>query len=152
MIQVHTVEQRTMVQGGQPPVTIIRQVDMKNGHGTKKVQVLRGNQVLAQESATLNFMDRQNVQRRKTSSVHKSLERKTLKKLNASKKQVATQRKLNASKKQVATQRKLNASKKQVATQRKLTSVSPKSAAATKKRKTVRREQTKKRMGKTKAH
>jgi len=93
MLQVHSVEQRTMVQGG-VPVTIIRQVDMKNGHGTKQVQVLRGNQMLAQESATINFMDRHNIQKRKTNSVHKSLERKTIKAITASlKKAVAATKK-----------------------------------------------------------
>ena len=131
MIQIHSVEQRTMVQGG-IPVTIVRQVDMKNGHGTKQVQVLRGNQVLAQESAPLNLTEKKSVQQRKTHSLHKSLERKTLKMLNASKKQVATQRKLNTSKKQVATQRELNASEQ-----------GPKKAT-TKKRKTVKRRQVKK--------
>ena len=103
MIQIHSVEQRTMVQSGQPPITIVRQVDMKNGHGVKQVQVIRGNTVLAQESATLNLTEKKNVQNRKTSSLHKSLERKTLKRINASKKQVATQGTLNASKKKAAT-------------------------------------------------
>lgn len=89
MIQIHTVEQRTMVQGGQPPITIVRQVDMKNGHGVKQVQVIRGNTILAQESAPLNLTEKKNVQQRKTSSLHKSLERKTLKSINASKKKAA---------------------------------------------------------------
>jgi hypothetical protein len=114
MIEVHTIEQRTMQQGSQPPVTIVREVVYQNGKGVKKIQVLRGDTVVSAESEKLNLTEKKNVQKGKTSALHKSLERKTLKKLNASKKQVATQRKLNASKKQVATQRKLNASKKAV--------------------------------------
>jgi hypothetical protein len=106
MIEVHTIEQRTMQQGSEPPITLIREVAFQNGKGVKKIQVLRGNTVVSSESEALNLTDKRNIQRRKTSSLHKSLERKTLKKLNASKKQVATQRKLNASKKQVATTKK----------------------------------------------
>jgi hypothetical protein len=106
MIEVHTIEQRTMQQGSEPPVTLIREVAFQNGKGVKKIQVLRGNTVISSESEALNLSEQKNVQKRKTSAMHKSLERKTLKKLNASKKQVATQRKLNASKKQVATTKK----------------------------------------------
>ncbi len=95
-----------MQQGSEPPVTLIREVAFQNGKGVKKIQVLRGNTVISSESEALNLSEQKNVQKRKTSAMHKSLERKTLKKLNASKKQVATQRKLNASKKQVATTKK----------------------------------------------
>ena len=102
MIEVHTIEQRTMQQGSQPPVTIVREVVYQNGKGVKKIQVLRGDTVVSAESEKLNLTEKKNVQKGKTSALHKSLERKTLKKLNASKKQVATQRKLNASKKAVS--------------------------------------------------
>lgn len=88
MIQVHTIEQRVLQQGSQPPVTLIREVAFQNGKGVKKIQVLRGNTVVSSESEALNLTDKQNIQKRKTSSMHKSLERKTMRKLNASKKQV----------------------------------------------------------------
>jgi hypothetical protein len=129
MIEVHTIEQRTMQQGSEPPITLIREVAFQNGKGVKKIQVLRGNTVVSSESEALNLTDKRNIQRRKTSSLHKSLERKTLKKLNASKKQVATQRKLNG-------QRKLNASKKAVSQKKAATKKQPVKTKATKARKT----------------
>ena len=89
MSEVHTIEQRTMQQGSQPPVTIVREVVYQNGKGVKKIQVLRGDTVVSAESEKLNLTEKKNVQKGKTSALHKSLERKTLKKLNASKKQVS---------------------------------------------------------------
>jgi hypothetical protein len=94
MIEVHTIEQRTMQQGSQPPVTIVREVIFQNGKGVKKIQVLRGDTLVSAESEKLNFTEQKNVHKRKfMKGLYKSMERKTMKNLNAPKKQVAATKK-----------------------------------------------------------
>lgn len=108
MIQVHTIEQRVLQQGSQPPVTLIREVAFQNGKGVKKIQVLRGNTVVSSESEALNFTDKRNIQKHKTSA---KLERKTMRKLNASKKQVSP-KKATTKKRTVKQQSKARKTKK----------------------------------------
>jgi len=111
MIQVHTIEQRTMQQGSQPPVTIVREVALQNGKGVKKIQVLRGNTVVSAESEKLNLTEQKNVHKRKfMKGLYKTMERKTMKKLNASKKQVSPKK---AATKKRATVKQAKAKKQQ---------------------------------------
>jgi hypothetical protein len=83
MIEVHTIEQRTQIQSGKPPMTIVREVALKNGKGRKTVRVIRGSKVVSTESEPLNLTERKHVHKRKfVKGLYKKMERRTLKRLN----------------------------------------------------------------------
>jgi hypothetical protein len=71
-----------MIRSGQPPVTITREVVMRNGKGRKTVRVKRGNRVVSNVSEPLNTTEKRKIHKRKyVHGLYKSAERKTLKRL-----------------------------------------------------------------------
>jgi hypothetical protein len=84
MIEVYATEQRTLWRSGKPPMTIVREVAMKNGLGTKTVKVFRGKRVISKETERLNGRETRKIgKRRYIKKLYKPMERRTLKKLNA---------------------------------------------------------------------
>jgi len=82
MIQISSVEERTMKLPGQPAVTIVRTVDMKNGKGRKTIKVLKGSKVVSNESEPLNLIECKKVHKRKfVKGLYKHMERRTLRRL-----------------------------------------------------------------------
>jgi hypothetical protein len=78
MIQVHATEQRTMIEPGKAPLTILREVTLKNGKGRKTIKVLRGTRVISTESSPLGTTERRRVHGRKfVRGLYKPLERRT---------------------------------------------------------------------------
>jgi len=83
MIQVYTVEKRTMKVPGKAPVTIIRQTEVKNGKGRKTVRVLRGKRVISNVSKKLNLTEKKKVTKREyVMGLYKPMEHQTLQNLN----------------------------------------------------------------------
>lgn len=81
-IQVYATEQRTMVRPGQPPLTIIREVTMRNGRGSKSVRVLRGRRVVSNVSEVLKPRETRKMHKRKyIKGLYKKAERRTMKRL-----------------------------------------------------------------------
>jgi hypothetical protein len=82
MIQVYSMEQRTMVVAGKAPITIRREVEMRNGKGRKTIKVLRGSRLISSETEHLGATEKKKVQKRKfVKGLYKGLERKTRKRL-----------------------------------------------------------------------
>jgi hypothetical protein len=83
MIEIHTTEQRTQIQPGMPPMTVVREVTLKNGKGRKTLRVLRGSKVVSTETEPLNLRETKHVHKRKfVKGLYKKMERRTLKRLN----------------------------------------------------------------------
>lgn len=71
-----------MVRPGQAPVTITREVVMRNGKGRKTVRVKRGSRLVSNISESLNTTEKRKITKRKyVRGLYKSAERKTLKRL-----------------------------------------------------------------------
>lgn len=82
-IAVYAIEQRTQIVPGHPPMTIRREVEMRNGKGRKTVKVTRGNRVISDVTHTLNLSERRRISRRKyIKGLYRPLERETLRNLN----------------------------------------------------------------------
>lgn len=82
MIQVISTEQRTLVVPGKPTMTILREVNFKNGKGRKTLRVLRNGKVISTESESLNQVERKKVHQRKfVKGLYKKMERQTRKRL-----------------------------------------------------------------------
>jgi len=82
-ITMFAVEQRTRIIPGQPPMTIHREVELRNGKGRKTVKVTRGNRILSDVTRKLNLTERRRIRRRKyIKGLYKPLERDTLRALN----------------------------------------------------------------------
>ena len=85
MIHVYATEQRTMIRPGQPPITIQREVEMKNGKGRKTVRVLRGRKVVSDVTEPLKPHENHKIHKRKyVKGLYKKAERKTQKRLKHS--------------------------------------------------------------------
>lgn len=83
MLFVQSIEQRTNLVKGKPPVTIRRNVTFRNGHGTKTVEVIKGKKVVSKVTEPFTITECQNIQNRTfTKGLFKSAERKTKKKMN----------------------------------------------------------------------
>jgi len=82
-ISVYAVEERTQIVPGAPPVTIHREVELRNGIGRKTVRVTRGNRIMSDVTHKLNLSERKRIGRRKyIKGLYKPLERETLSNLN----------------------------------------------------------------------
>lgn len=82
-IEMYAVEQRTMIRPGEAPVTIMREVELRNGKGRKTVKVKRGDRVVSEVSERLNGTERHKIAKRKyIKGLYKKAERKTLRRLN----------------------------------------------------------------------
>lgn len=82
-IAVYAVEERTQIAPGAPPMTIHREVELRNGIGRKSVRVTRGNRILSDVTRKLNLTERKRIRRRKyIKGLYKPLERETLRNLN----------------------------------------------------------------------
>lgn len=82
-IAVYAIEQRTQVVPGQPPMTIRREVELRNGKGRKTVKVTRGNRTISDVTHDLNLSERSRIGHRKyIKGLYKPLERETLRNLN----------------------------------------------------------------------
>ena len=87
MIEVHTVETRTQIVPGKAPMTIVREVEMKNGTGYKSVKVMKGKRTISSVREPLHVVESTNVAERKfTHGLFRTTERKTKKKMNRSRK------------------------------------------------------------------
>jgi hypothetical protein len=83
MIQVTSIEQRTLITPGKPATTIVREVKLRNGKGRKTIRVLKGSRVVSEESDALNLTERRHIQKRKfRKGLYKGVERRTLRRLN----------------------------------------------------------------------
>ena len=72
-----------MIRPGKPPITIIREVTMRNGRGRKTVRVTRGKRVVSNVSEVLKPHETQKVGKRKyIRGLYKKAERRTLKRLS----------------------------------------------------------------------
>jgi hypothetical protein len=81
-VHVFATEQRTMIRAGKPPITITREVMMKNGHGRKTVRVARGSRVLSNVSEVLKPHETQKIGKRKyIRGLYKPAERRTMKRM-----------------------------------------------------------------------
>lgn len=71
-----------MAVAGKAPVTIRREVEMRNGKGRKTIKVFRGSRVISSETEHLGAIEKKKVQKRKfVKGLYKGLERKTRKRL-----------------------------------------------------------------------
>jgi hypothetical protein len=76
------MEQRTLVATGKAPVTIRREVEMRNGKGRKTIKVFRGSRLVSSETESLGATETKRVQKRKfVKGLYKGLERKTRRRL-----------------------------------------------------------------------
>ncbi len=83
MIQVYTVEKRTMKMPGKAPVTIIRETQLRNDKGRKSVRILRGSRVVSNVSKKLNFTEKKRIAKRQyVMGLYKPMEHQTLQNLN----------------------------------------------------------------------
>lgn len=81
-IEMYAIEQRTMIQPGSAPVTIVREVELRNGKGRKTVRVKRGDRVISDVTERLNGSERRKITTRKyIKGLYKKAERKTLRQL-----------------------------------------------------------------------
>ena len=79
---MYAVEQRTMIRPGEAPVTIVREVELRNGKGRKTVKVKRGDRVVSDVTERLNGAERHKITKRKyIKGLYKKAERKTLRQL-----------------------------------------------------------------------
>lgn len=82
-ITMYAVEQRTRIIPGQPPMTISREVNLRNGKGRKTVKITRGNRILSEITRKLNLTERRRITRRKyVKGLYKQIEKDTLRHLN----------------------------------------------------------------------
>jgi hypothetical protein len=82
-INVYAMEQRTQMIAGQPPMTITREVVLRNGKGRKTVKVARGSHVVSNVTENLNLSECRDIQRRKyIKPLYKSVESKTIRRMN----------------------------------------------------------------------
>jgi hypothetical protein len=82
-IDMYAVEQRTMIRPGEAPVTIVREVELRNGKGRKTVKVKRGDRVVSDVTERLNGTECHKITKRKyVKGLYKKAERKTLRHLN----------------------------------------------------------------------
>ncbi len=82
-ITVFAVEQRTQIAPGAPPMTIRREVELRNGKARKTVRITRGNRVLSDVTRKLNLSERKRIRSRKyVKGLYKPLEHETLRNLN----------------------------------------------------------------------
>jgi hypothetical protein len=81
-IEMYAIEKRTMIRPGFPPVTIVREVEIKNGKGRKTVKVTRADRVISNVTERLNGSERHKITKRKyVKGLYKKAERKTLRRL-----------------------------------------------------------------------
>ena len=72
-----------MIRPGEAPLTIIREVTMKNGKGRKTVKIIKGKRTISSEVIPLGPVEKRKIHRRKyVRGLYKPIERKTLKRLN----------------------------------------------------------------------
>jgi hypothetical protein len=87
MIEVHSLETRTQMVPGKAPMTIVREVSLKNGKGFKTVKIMRGEKTISSVREPLHSLESTNVAERKfTPGLFQSPERKTKKKINRGRK------------------------------------------------------------------
>jgi len=83
MIEVHAIEQRTRIEPGKPPMTVVYETTLKNGVGRKTIRVSRGRKVISHVTEPLNVHECKHVHKRKfVKSLYKKMEHKTRKRLN----------------------------------------------------------------------
>lgn len=71
-----------MIRPGKPPVTITREVILRNGRGRKTVRVTRGRRVVSNVSEVLKPHETRKIGKRKyVRGLYKPAERRTLKRL-----------------------------------------------------------------------
>ena len=82
-IEVYAIEQRTRYLPGEPPMTIQREVIVRNGKTQKAVRVLRGNRVISNSTKKLKSKESRKIRKRKyVKGLYKGLARETLQQLN----------------------------------------------------------------------
>ncbi len=79
---MYAIEQRTMIRPGAAPLTIVREVELRNGKGRKTVRVKRGDRIISDVTERLNDTERRKITKRKyIKGLYKKAERKTLRRL-----------------------------------------------------------------------